>query len=486
MSQEGQSVELQQIGENNEKPEFEPESNTGEAQASGTAGVEGTDNPAYTPQDDGPPVEDIPPPMTFVDFLPLLLESAESNNDTPMYAEFSTVLEQANQWLKGNPAFKAMKLESIIKKMADRDVVDLDQVVHHESTYGVNKYLRGLRLWLAPRLDSSEPVQEIGYLTTLPEPVDESNAEAVLSMFRPSRFRVGGGVPSYCGMNDMMLQLNKFLKKKPIPGSILNVETVKVKYDDQGSKCLDTEKMCWADCGKEDRIYIYAIRLYYVAGKPAFETLGYHDEIPVCINNWELVSKIRFCPFTQVVQRAKNWLKTQKGIRVVNMQTVEIFSDRTNKGEAKVHHDISGHGEAAGQDTQFARVLRLFFIQDSKSTECTYSALNLTTRLFIPSRHGQWGKNCETFSKTMQRVITWLQLTKTPIFGVETVNYQFSPDSYGTGVRENDASISLVATSGKYFITTVRLYFPCEFEEPDPELLPHEEEDQGWWACTVS
>jgi hypothetical protein len=52
------------------------------------------------------------------------------------------------------------------------------------------------------------------------------------------------------------------------------VETVKVKYDDQGSKCLDTEKMCWADCGKEDRIYIYAIRLYYVAGKPAFETLG--------------------------------------------------------------------------------------------------------------------------------------------------------------------------------------------------------------------
>jgi hypothetical protein len=88
MSQEGQSVELQQIGENNEKPEFEPESNTGEAQASGTAGVEGTDNPAYTPQDDGPPIEDIPPPMTFVDFLPLLLESAESNNDTPMYAEF--------------------------------------------------------------------------------------------------------------------------------------------------------------------------------------------------------------------------------------------------------------------------------------------------------------------------------------------------------------------------------------------------------------
>jgi len=31
-----------------------------------------------------------------------------------------------------------------------------------------------------------------------------------------------------------------------------------------------------------------------------------------------------------------------------------------------------------------------------------------------------------------------------------------------------------------------RLYFPCEFEEPSPELLSPTEEDQGWWACTVS
>ncbi|XP_045177715.1 uncharacterized protein LOC123537860 [Mercenaria mercenaria] len=488
MSQ-GQEVELQQVGENSEKPEFEPETNAGETQQStdvqGPAGVEGTDNPAYTAQDE-PPLEDIPPPMTFVDFLPLLIEPAGSNADAPVYAEFSTVLEQANQWLKGNPAFKAMKLESIIKKIADKDVVDLDQVIYHESTYGVNKYLRGLRLWLAPRQDTSEPVQEIGYLTTLPEPVDESNSEAVLSMFRPSRYRIASGIPSYCGTADMMAQLNKFLKKKPIPGSILNVETLKVKYEDLGNKCLNSEKMCWADCGKEDRVYIHALRVYYTVGKPAFEVIGYHDEVPVCINNWELVSKIRFCPFTTVVQRAKNWLRTQKGIRVINMQTVEVFSDRTNKGEAKVHHDVAGHGEAAGQDTQFARVLRLFYIQDSKNEECLYSSLGLTTRLFIPSRRGDWGKNCETFSKTMQRVITWLQLTKTPIFGVETVNYQFSPDSYGTGVRENDASITLLATSGKYFITTVRLYFPCEFQEPAPELLPQEEEDQGWWACSVS
>ena len=47
-------------------------------------------------------------------------------------------------------------------------------------------------------------------------------------------------------------------------------------------------------------------------------------------------------------------------------------------------------------------------------------------------------------------------LSETPIFGVETVNYPFSPESYGTGVHEDVAAVSRIANSGKYYITTVR------------------------------
>ena len=47
-------------------------------------------------------------------------------------------------------------------------------------------------------------------------------------------------------------------------------------------------------------------------------------------------------------------------------------------------------------------------------------------------------------------------ISEIPIFGVETVSYPFTPDSYGTGIREEAASMSLVANQGKYFITTVR------------------------------
>lgn len=450
------------------------------------ANVQGLDNPTFAMTREN--IEPGIPPVNFVDFFPMLLEPAASHNDAPTYAEFSTVLEQVNQWLKSNSRFQAMKFESFIKKL-DKPDLEPEQVIHHESSYGVNRYVRGLRLWLAPKLDTSAPVQEIGYLTTLPEPSDGSvnTAEASLSVFRSGVFNISSGVPEYCGMAEVMEKLNKFMKKKPIPGTVLSIETVKVKYEDRAAKCLNSEKMSWVDCGRDDRVYLFAIRIYYIVGKPAFEVIGYHDEVPVCLNNWEpMTNKLRFCPFTTVVQRAKKWLGSQKAIRVVNMQTIDIYSDRGNKGEAKVHADKAGYGEGAGHDTQFARILRIFYIQEPKTDICPYENLELTTRLFIPSRRGTWGKDCESFSKTMQRVICWLQLTKVPVFGIETVLYPFSPETYGTGIKDDQAGMSLIASQGKYYITTVRLYFPCTYEEPNPDLLPKIEEEEGWWACSLS
>lgn len=67
-----------------------------------------------------------------------------------------------------------------------------------------------------------------------------------------------------------------------LTGSILNIETLRVKYDDRASKCLDTERMCWVDCGRDDRIYLFATRVYYVVGKPAFEVIGESFEILCC------------------------------------------------------------------------------------------------------------------------------------------------------------------------------------------------------------
>ena len=55
--------------------------------------------------------------------------------------------------------------------------------------------------------------------------------------------------------------------------------------------------------------------------------------------------------------------------------------------------------------------------------------------------------------------INFLSYAGTPIFGVETVTYPYSPDMYGSGVFSDSAAISRIATAGKYFITTVRWVF---------------------------
>jgi len=53
------------------------------------------------------------------------------------------------------------------------------------------------------------------------------------------------------------------------------IENIKVKYDENAhGKTIDTERMSWADCGKDDRIYLFAVRIYYLVGKQAFEVVG--------------------------------------------------------------------------------------------------------------------------------------------------------------------------------------------------------------------
>jgi len=77
---------------------------------------------------------------------------------------------------------------------------------------------------LAPREeDASAPVQEIGYITTMPEVTDGDSldADANLALFRSSLFYINTPMPSYTGVKQMTDSLNKFLKKRPIPGKCL-------------------------------------------------------------------------------------------------------------------------------------------------------------------------------------------------------------------------------------------------------------------------
>ena len=68
---------------------------------------------------------------------------------------------------------------------------------------------------------------------------------------------------------------NKRYNEFFVLGSVLNVETLKIKYEDTDPTCcVNTEKMCWVESGRSDRVFVTAIRVFYVIGKPAFEIIG--------------------------------------------------------------------------------------------------------------------------------------------------------------------------------------------------------------------
>jgi len=77
------------------------------------------------------------------------------------------------------------------------------------------------RLWLAPQPDDSQEPQEIGYITTLPETTDGESADpdSRLAVFKSGMFNSRVIMPCYTGYKEMMDKLNKFLKKKPLPGT---------------------------------------------------------------------------------------------------------------------------------------------------------------------------------------------------------------------------------------------------------------------------
>jgi hypothetical protein len=59
-------------------------------------------------------------------------------------------------------------------------------------------------------------------------------------------------------------------------GRILTVETVPFKAGetDVVEEKLNTENTLWSEQGKNSRVFIFGVRIFYVVGQPAFEKVG--------------------------------------------------------------------------------------------------------------------------------------------------------------------------------------------------------------------
>ncbi|ESO86376.1 hypothetical protein LOTGIDRAFT_235435 [Lottia gigantea] len=438
----------------------------------------------------GSPEEELPP-LTFVDFMPRCIGYEETaDGKEPEFAQFRTVMEQANQWLLSMSQYKVYKVETIDRKLLSDLKLDLDTTLYHESSHGETIYLRGLRLWIVPQTTPNEAVQQISYITVLPDQASTGSKENFASLALSSSFRMRADrpVPFFDDITSTFSKLNRHLQSRPLPGKILNIETfpLKVMESLKPTEKPDVEKSCWSDMGKLSRLFIYAIRIFYIPGEQKFETVGFHDEEPHMVQNSDgLGVRVKYSPFTQVVGKTAKWIKEQKNIRIVNLQSLNIKVDKRSDGNVTLKSDISGYGELPFTESQYVKILRTYYVNEHKpAVPDLYSSYNLTTRLFVPIRHS--GREFEAFSKTMQRAIAWLQVTKTPLFGMETVQYIVNPNSGGSGVNENRVDVNVNKNTGRYHLTCIRLYFSENFKEPSGDLLPKVAEDEAGWGCIIS
>lgn len=446
--------------------------------------LKGADNPVFISSDEKSDLVEEIPPLTYIDFMPRLRLQSDLKDHAPEFTRFSSLVEQANQWLAGNTEYTAFKCETIMTKLEPTDKILVDSVLYQESAYGTNKFVFGLRLWLLPQSNISLPVVQIGYTTALPIGIRQ-NDQVTEGTEAGHVVRVSIN----CSMQETVNTINKQFVKRPIPGAILNVETVTFRrsHETNQKEAIDPDCTCWAENGSMARLYVNALRIYYILGNSEFEKIGFHDQIPEFTQN-AVGSAVKFCPYKEVVGRTSLWLQNEKGIRVVNMQSVNVKCDVDTKGKVIINPDSSGHMEKPYTDTKYAKVLRTFYVQSSKmSKEALYSSVNLTSRLFVPVRREGTTKGFESFSKTMQRIIKWMSHTKIPPLCVETIQYQVFLNGYGDVVNPDKVDTNLSRTSGRNLLSTVRLYFPSEFVEPPPEILPEVDTSGEYgWGCVVS
>ena len=64
---------------------------------------------------------------------------------TRVYPDCSTLMEVANEWLRGNPSYGVWKCETVERRVESSGQVLMESMLFHEATYGFNVSINGIR-----------------------------------------------------------------------------------------------------------------------------------------------------------------------------------------------------------------------------------------------------------------------------------------------------------------------------------------------------
>ncbi|XP_064616929.1 uncharacterized protein LOC135480928 [Liolophura sinensis] len=404
------------------------------------------------------------PPLAYLDIMPRMLTTGSLENEiAPTFDSYPTVIATANQWLSSNPSYMVWKCETVEKKVDKGPFVDMNSMLHHDSTFGFNVYVRGLRLWVTPK-EPHVQAQQLG-------PTDPSFGYGLHGghMMGYSRVQMRQLMQRQ-SLKKTLAALNERLKSEPLPGQIMNVETAWDKAREGFLlKEYDPDCMCRHEKGGSSRLYLQVVRIFYLIGPPAHEEIDIHDTVPQCTMKPSMNKPPKFQSFTETVYQTGHWLQQQQGIRIVNIVSQECPL-RLCFNDVEIETNSTVEQELFSLTNHFVKVVRVIFVRSKATASSAYGAICLTSKLFLPVRLGQ--KSYETMPVTVWRIASWLRAAGLQIFGVDTQRMLMTNISRGSGVQEDRVDTTIYGMRAKYWVTGIRVYFGCMYQEPPPHMLP--------------
>ncbi|XP_064635371.1 uncharacterized protein LOC135492707 isoform X2 [Lineus longissimus] len=386
--------------------------------------------------------------MACVDFAPSCIKEGGWMSD-PQYEPFSSLADRANGWLRSNPHYRVVAIETLdvfpkygraLAKAQSQFTVMTSYYVtrsnNSSKTHRSSKIL-GLRIWYAQAGAEQIAPQQFGFINLPPALLDHHDR------------------PDFETFGQTINKFNEGRSYRPLSGAILNMETVTIRTDSKGR--ADPDGTYFSGSVSYDLTFI---RIFFIIGdKPVAEEIGCADFVPNYLGGEDHA----FEGLTSVFNKASDWVTQQAGIRVTNIESpwCKVKSEHEIDSQRVLNHFWSG--------TPILRFVRVWYVKPLDASLQLPPPPMLRCQMFVPARMktaGSLEKQFESVFDLTARVCQWLPRAGGRLMSVETITV---PVSQYLDKVDPDRTRSRHKHHQKTFL---RFYFDGEFQPPNPSTFP--------------
>lgn len=419
-----------------------------------------------------------PPPQQIPHNQPLLPPNQGSGPLT--YVDFTVgplraQMQNLNAWLQKHKEYRVISCETLEIPRENQgvslgDASNITNVVQFNLRVASNvQYIRVLRVWLTPSVQSSDlPPQQVSFTDVVP-----LNKKTKKLSFESMPQTIGN--------------FNEKMKKFPLPGRILNIQMLRLKFREKGQPSqerFEENTFTWIREGDDSPEYYYLsyLRVYYIVGLPqphgAIVQINYEDFIPKQCEDSK--SNKDFETFGLPAQRAQNWIMQNVDKKFLNVQTIEHLFVKSpgSKFEAKTSKVLLKDADLGDiRRLKFLRLYYEYYLHVDGSFSPGYNPIYLSYKTFCPVKIQREVKNdppiYENGLDSWRRATAWLKVTEVKVIGAETVPVTVYPGAKCVYGAHEESFLTGRSDHWREFITyTVRVYINGVYTEPPPNLLP--------------